>query len=116
MREKIISNPLKALWLSCCLGVLLVTFMRQDDKDIGIIFVYVMSILAFPSGIIVVMVVAWAAAMLASNSVSSSPDPFIQEIAGIVIWAFITVAGYIQWFVLVPWVWKKWKSRSLNRS
>ena len=26
-------------------------------------------------------------------------------------WGPLTIAGYLQWFVILPWLWRRWKTR-----
>lgn len=110
MQEKMMRNWPQLLWLTCCAGVLLLTLMRHDERDIGIVFVYLMSALTFPIGVVVVAAVAWSAAMLATTGQPTPSGPIIQGAVGVAIWALITAVGYLQWFVFLPWLWQRWKA------
>ena len=67
-------------------------------------------LLAFPIGLV------WALTSIAIgfvlNSLGFDPGQHSLisaiEIAQVVVVIFL---GYLQWFVVVPWLWRKWKAR-----
>lgn len=102
---------LAALWLIASLGVLYFAWHQREIHDMPIAFTWLMIFLSFPCG--------FPAAVLAAvitNQVSAlfelPHDPFLSHLPG---WLIFTVVGYLQWFVLVPLLWKKVaRSRALK--
>jgi len=64
---------------------------------------------SFPSGWIVAVMLIFLFAVI-EDTTGFAPS-FIEVIS---IWLTLTVAGYVQWFVLLPRLWRKWKARRAN--
>lgn len=62
-----------------------------------------MLVLALPSGWIASALVG-AIVGLVGLDVAGMADALLVSLT-------CTVAGYLQWFVLLPWLWRKWKAR-----
>jgi hypothetical protein len=97
----------KGIWIVLALVVLLVTLYSFDGKansDIWIFQTWSMLILSFPASLIVSLVHMVLGAGFSITIKTSYVSLAIE-------WAAYFVLGYWQWFVLLPWLWKKWKTR-----
>ena len=105
-----VANVVRALWIAASLFVLVVTIYFYDGKplsDIWIFLTWLMLILSFPAGL-VVSVAHYALGSTFSITVETSYLSLALE------WLVYFVLGYLQWFVLLPWLWRKWKARRAN--
>lgn len=106
----------KAIWVTLAVVVLLVTLYGFDGKpnsDIEVFLVWSMLALAFPSSLLVAGVLAGIS--IAAERFFSTVIPTSYWWIGIT-WLCFFVVGYLQWFVLLPWLWRKWKSRGAGGS
>lgn len=96
-------SSIKFLWIAAASLVLgYALFNVVDPSGEGWIpFLAAMILLSFPSGWLMVMLIA---GFLAVTSLSSSPasDLSIARLEMIVVWALLLGVGYVQWFVIVP--------------
>ena len=102
-----LAKIVKALWVGVSLFVLVVTVVSYDDKsfsDIWIFLTWLMLILSFPAGL-AVSAAHYALGAVFSTTVETSYLSLALE------WLVYFVLGYVQWFVLLPWLWRKWKAR-----
>jgi hypothetical protein len=97
----------KAAWIGIAVVVLLVTLSGFDgygNGDIWIFLTWAMLVLAFPVG----LVISLAHVVLDLGfSITIGPSYFSLVIE----WLAYFGLGYAQWFVLLPWLWRKWKAR-----
>ena len=101
------------VWLAACAVVLAMTIYASlpapTPNDIGLFFLGCMIVLTFPSGLLVLGLVA----LLVKLQAFTGPFlDFVQPaIVGLaLVWVGMVVVGYFQWFVFVPWVMKRlWK-------
>ena len=98
----------RILWLALCAACLAIASAKPDG---GIIFVVPLIVLTFPAGII-----GYAAfGMLYEHfGTSWGWDDASSVLArwsyvGIC-WSLIVASGYLQWFVFLPWVARRWDS------
>ncbi len=97
---------IKSLWIGSALFVLYVAleaFYSVRDNGILDVLTWLMSILTFPAGLVVSLVRSLFAA---GFSITDN----ISYLSLTIEWATYFVFGYLQWFVLVPWLWQKWKA------
>ena len=97
----------KSLWVGASLFVLVVTTSSYDGKsysDIWIFLTWLMLILSFPAGL-AVSAAHYALGVFFSTTVETSYLSLALE------WLVYFVLGYLQWFVVLPWLWRKWKAR-----
>lgn len=105
--DKTSRNSARFMWVVVallCLGLtLFIAGLDHPDaeKDAGTILVLAMTILSAPLGFI-----GFPAGGLLANLFSHH-----QSVAIVSTWLVLTALGYLQWFVLVPWLWRKWKAR-----
>lgn len=101
----------KAAWIGVAVIALLITLYAFDGKpnsDIGIFLAWFTLVLAFPISLLVALLftgVAIAAEKLFSAVI---PESYLMLSVS---WICFIAAGYWQWFVLLPWLWRKWKTR-----
>jgi hypothetical protein len=101
----------RAIWTILALAVLAVTLYGFDGKpnsDIDIVLMWSMLTLAFPMSLLVALI--FTGVSILSESVFSTVIP-VSYASIAITWLCFFVAGYWQWFVLLPWLWRKWKAR-----
>ncbi|HXM83988.1 MAG TPA: hypothetical protein VN929_18990 [Burkholderiales bacterium] len=104
----------KAAWLGVAVAALLITLYAFDGRpnsDIGIFLAWFTLVLAFPISLLVALLftgVAIAAEKLFSAVI---PESYLLLLVN---WVCFIAAGYWQWFVLLPWLWRKWKTLPLQ--
>ena len=100
-------RTLLVVWFALC-SLVFVRYLNVGDKDAEhlIVFAIKMLVLTFPAGYIGNLFAAGIDTSITTLGVelSKSQNVFLQ-------WFFMTLAGYVQWFVLLPWLWRKWKTR-----
>lgn len=112
--KKIVVATLKASWALCCICVLAVTlylYAPHAESDIGIFLVYGMLFLSFPVSLFVTAL--FTALVVIQESLNVPLLDFIGSnyLGFSVMWAIFFGCGYWQWFVLTPWLWRKWADR-----
>jgi hypothetical protein len=99
------------LYLVACLGVLVLAVLGREFRDTDIVVVYAMLVLSFPIGYAVAFLFVPIAMVIESAFGVIVPGGLVNNVCAIVIFA---AAGYAQWFVLVPWLYRKVKVPSNN--
>jgi hypothetical protein len=97
----------KMSWIGIAVVALLVTLYGFDGKtnsDIWIVLTWSMLVLSFPASLIVSL-----AHMALDAGLSITIKTSYLSLA--IEWVAYFVLGYLQWFVLLPWLWRKWKGR-----
>lgn len=105
-----IANTVRVLWIGFSLFVLVATISYYDGKpfsDIWIFLTWLMLILSFPAGL-AVSAAHYALGFAFSITIETSYLSLALE------WLVYFVLGYLQWFVLLPWLWRKWKARRVS--
>ena len=108
---------LKLMWFACCIAILAVTLSHDASgptNDIGIFLAYTMLFLTFPAGCIVVGVIVLLVVLKEQLGFPLIDMLDKQYIGFSVTWFAFLAVGYLQWFVLLPWLWRKWKARRLK--
>jgi hypothetical protein len=104
---------IKWLWSGCSLAVLFATLYFYDGKpnsDADVLLAYGMLFLSFPTGVLLASVTGlfgYLAYTVYGYTVLTS----YWSIS--ITWFFFFAVGYYQWFKLVPWLWRKWKTRRI---
>jgi hypothetical protein len=96
--KSIVARVLAALWLLLCLGVLVFGFVQRDIHDMPVAFVWFLIFLSFPIGLAVVFAFGLVTTTLGEFA-AILYVPFWSELP---LWLAAVVAGYFQWFVLLP--------------
>jgi hypothetical protein len=91
-----------ALWLVACLAVLIDGFIERNTSEWGMVFFLLMNCLTFPSGYVFSLVFAAVFRFLMANGITVLNERGFIPI--LILWPFFVVVGYLQWFVLIPWL------------
>ena len=114
MRKLSLIKGVKAAWTLMALAVLLVT-LRHDvpsaPNDIGVFLAWGMLVLTFPAGLLVVFLAASVVFLQEEFGVPLMIVLDHQYIGVLFTSIAFFVAAYLQWFVLLPWLFRKWKRR-----
>lgn len=108
-----LTRVLKTMWLLCCvfvLGVTLYRYVPNSGSDIGIFLIYGMLFLTVPVSLIIAAMFALLAMLQEIWGVPLLDLIGSNYVGFCVIWSAFIAAGYWQWFVLVPRLWRKWKA------
>jgi hypothetical protein len=106
---------LKIGWLilgAIVLAVVLVAYDSKPNSDIEQFLIGSMIVISFPIGFLVAGVLSAIYAVLGSCceiTVKTSYSLLIIE------WMAFFGAGYLQWFMLLPWAVKKWRAHRAAR-
>jgi hypothetical protein len=106
----------KTVWVVLAVIVLAVSLYGFDSKpnsDIGVFLVWSMLVLAFPSSLLVALL--FSGVSIAAERLFSTVVPTTYWSIAIS-WICFFAAGYWQWFVLLPSLWRKWKTARMARS
>ncbi len=103
-RERFCWRVIKLLWIFACVSTLVLTLLYRGPKyrDAVLEELIIMSSLSFPTGFVV------ATSYL--DAVKHATE--LQEI--FLVWIPLFVIGYLQWFVLVPFVARRIRRRFGN--
>ena len=107
----------KVVWILCAVGVLAVTLARYapgPGNDIGIFLVYGMLFLAFPVSLVVAGLFALMALLEEQFGVALLALIGSNFVGLVVMWLAFFAAGYLQWFVALPWLWRRWKTHRVR--
>ena len=103
----------KWCWLICSIGVLLLTLAIYDGtpatRDAELVLLYGMLFLCFPVSQLVA-VIFWLIGFFVETTMHKLAIP-TSYLTLVIEWLVLFIAGYLQWFVLLPWLWRKWKAR-----
>jgi hypothetical protein len=105
---------LKFVWILCCVFVLFISLTQYESgasSDNGVFLVYSMLVLAFPASLLVAGLITLMVLLQESLGVPLLDLIESNRVGLCVMWLSFCIAGYLQWFVMLPWLWRKWKSR-----
>ena len=108
------AKVLKIVWVFSCVLVLVVTLLRYapgSASDIGVFLLYSMLFLAFPVSLLVAGLFALLAWLQEQLGVPLLDLIGSTQVGFSVMWLAFFVAGYWQWFILAPRLWRKWTAR-----
>lgn len=122
MRATLIWKVLQVLWLSVGLVMLGSVLWGYTNAPIAsreptLALISVLLILSFPSGILGVLGAGFLSDVSSDTSINVLFDNVYLE--ALVMWAFITAMGWLQWFVLLPLVFrrvKEWMDGTSNKA
>ena len=98
---------LRLIWIALAVMVLFITLFFYDGKtnsDVDTILAYGMFILSFPIGLL--MAIFAGGIGYVANSLYGYVVP-VSYLTIAIGWILFFVVGYLQWFVLVPFIWSK---------
>jgi len=107
---------IRALWIISCLGALGVSLVYADvesGRDIDVFLIWVMLILSFPLGFLVVITYGALSFFFYSQfgwefSIVTSYDMYLYLT---VLWLIFVLIGYFQWFYLVPYLYRRYRRK-----
>ncbi len=99
-------------WLGACMAALVFAFIQRDIRDTDIVFTYFMLFLTLPlgyglaalAGVVFLGLYTWSGLVV--------PGGFLHNVAS---WCFFVAVGYFQWFVAIPWLYRKLRKPSNPR-
>lgn len=106
---------LKIAWFVLCILVLMVTVYFADvesGRDIDVFLIWSMMVLSFPASWVIILLYAGVTYLLYSTfSVTLEADSDYMFYSYLFLtWAAFFVVGYLQWFNLLPWLIRKYRS------
>ena len=106
---------LQILYVLACLIVLiatLTTYAPGPNSDIMKLFIVCMLALGFPSSLLVSGI--FTLLILLQEQFNGELLKLINDYVGItLLWIVFVVVGYWQWFLALPWFWRKLKTRKI---
>ena len=96
-------------YLGACLAVLAIAVAGRELPDTDIVVAYAMLILSFPVGYVVAVLFGAVGYALYEALGIVMPGGFGSN--AVYISAF-AIAGYVQWFIVVPWLYRKLRAPS----
>jgi len=99
--RSVVGRGIAVVWVTACVLMLVFAWVQQSIHDMPEAFIWLMIFLTFPVGYAVAMILGIVASVLPQPA---TYHPFWDVVP---MWIALTVAGYAQWFVLVPFVWRK---------
>lgn len=108
----------KVIWLLLATSIFFLTLDIYDGtastRDAELILIYGMIVLSFPASQLIALAIGLfghlATAMGMNMAISNNYLTLTIE------WIIFLSSGYLQWFVLFPWLWRRWKKRRAGTS
>ena len=100
----------KFVWAGAAILVLLVTLYAFDgspNSDAGVVLILSMLFLSFPSGLLYAALFTVVAILIKQYFSIIIPTSYFSIVLD---WAALFALGYLQWFYLVPWLYRKWQA------
>jgi len=110
---------LRVGWLLLSVAILVGTLALYDPvsgSDADLILVYGMLVLAFPSAFLVAGLIALASYASDTWHLHFLSSPGYGRLSILLIWVGMVIVGYVQWFILLPALISKWRSRARETS
>ncbi len=115
MNKTIIMKVIKTIWVLIAIFVLCNTLYEHymtHSPEIALGGTMMMIVLSVPSGLLVVLLLNIAAMIIGTIFSVYLPDNYFTIIAT---WSLIFAAGYFQWFMLAPIIWKKLRDKNKKK-
>ena len=93
-------------YLVACAAVLAFAIAGREIRDTDIVVAYAMLLLSFPAGYVVAALFGGVGYVLHEALGIIVPGGLANNVVAVVAFA---VVGYAQWFIAVPWVYRKVK-------
>ena len=106
---------LQIAWLvfgSLVLAAVLLGYDGKPNSDIEELLIWLMTILSFPIGFLV------AAFFSLSYAILSSCCAITVRVSYLLLtteWLMFLAAGYLQWFIFLPWLLRRWRASRIVR-
>jgi len=98
-------------YLVACLAVLVFAVVGREIRDTDIVVAYAMLLLSFPAGFVVAALFAAVGYVLFETFGIIVPGGLASNAVAIIT---LSVVGYGQWFIVVPWLYRKAKVPTNN--
>ena len=95
-----------SIWFVACLLALLFAFVQRDIHDADIAFAYFMIFLTFPIGYVLAAGAGVVLSYLYDAYGIVAPAGFVPNLLA---WLLFVVFGFLQWFILLPWLLRKFR-------
>lgn len=103
----------KWCWVISSISLLLFTLAIYDGtpetQDAELVLLYGMLFLCFPASQLVA-IIFWLVVSFIEIAMHQFTIPTSYSLL-VIEWLIFFTAGYTQWFVLLPWLWRKWRER-----
>jgi hypothetical protein len=83
--------------------------VQREIHDTDIAFAYFMLFLTFPSGVGVATIAGVILKVLYDMLGVVVPGGFVPNLLS---WLVLVLAGYLQWFIALPWLWGRFRQSS----
>jgi len=93
-----------AAYLLACAGVIAIAIAGREQRDTDIVVAYAMLFLAFPAAYIIAFVFGLLAQALYNSFGIIVPGGAVANVITVIILGGV---GYAQWFILVPWLYRR---------
>jgi hypothetical protein len=103
---------LLGLWFAACVAVLVFAFVQRDIHDTDIAVAWFMIFLTFPIGYGLAAFLGFVFMLLYDASGVVVPGGFVFNSLS---WLLFVAAGFFQWFLVFPWVYRKVRKSSNSR-
>lgn len=97
--RSLIGRSLATLWLLLCVGILAFGYIQRSVHDMPIAFFGLTLYITLPVGALA----AWTWPFILSSADAPDQAFFPYLLA----WLVSVATAYTQWFVLLPWLWRK---------
>ena len=91
-------------YVLACAGVIAIAISGREYRDTDIVVAYAMLFLAFPTAYVVAIIFGLIAQTLYQSFGVIVPGGLIPNILTIIL---IGSIGYAQWFLFLPWLWRR---------
>lgn len=108
------TRVLQAAWLSACLGLLGLALSIDSVEERGMILGWGLIVLTFPVGLAVFLALGWLTLVIGSQSDVSAAFELNSLAWVLVYWIPVTLSGFLQWFVAIPCLWRRFLRRRVS--
>lgn len=110
--RSVFGRILLVLWFAACIAVLIFAFIQRNIHDTDIAVAWFMIFLTFPIGYGLAALLGFVFMLLYEAMGLVVPGGFVFNSLS---WLLFVAGGYFQWFVLVPWAYRKVRKSSNSR-
>ena len=116
MSARSLWSAVRWLWISLSLLLLFATVFLFDGSpksDADVVLGYGLMVLSFPIGVLLAVLDGYLgrAAFSAFGLISTTTYASLT-----ITWLVYTIIGYLQWFVLLPWMIRRWGGKERRAS
>jgi hypothetical protein len=97
-------RSLLGLWFAVCVAVLVFAFVQRDIHDTDIAVAWFMIFLTLPIGYALAALLGFVFMLVYETFGLVVPGGFLFNSLS---WLLFVAVGYFQWFLIVPWAYRK---------